>query len=119
MGLLASPRLIAALALALLVAGLTAWALFERAGKLACRVDVEKLTGQIAVLGAQIETQNAAVVEWQQKAQEARQKGAQAAKVAKGATDAHSALLKALDSRIAAPEGKSCSDAMTEIRAQR
>lgn len=111
-----SPRLIALLALALVIASLTGWAFFERSRYQSCRADNERLTAQVAILADKIRGQNAAVSELEKKASAAKARGAQAAKVAQGATEAHAALLRAVEGRISRPEGKSCADALTEIR---
>lgn len=114
--MLLNPKLIALLGLALLLSALTAWGFFERSRYQSCRADVERLTAQAAILADKIKDQNAAVSELEKKASAAKARGAQAAKVAQGATEAHAALLRAVEGRIARPEGKSCADALTEIR---
>jgi len=82
----------------------------------AARAETEVCTVKLGALGNQIEAQNGAVEELQKKAAAARAKSAQAAKIAQGATLAHAALLRSLDARIAAPAGKTCVDALKELR---
>ena len=82
----------------------------------AAKAATEVCNVKLGALGNQIETQNAAVSDLEKKAAAAKAKGAAAAKVAQGATQAHAALVRAWEARIAAPEGKTCQNALAEIR---
>lgn len=53
--------LIGAMAMAVTCLALTAWALWERSGKLSCEVERVTLAAQVAVLADKLNTQNTAV----------------------------------------------------------
>lgn len=69
--------LIGALAMLAACLALTVWALIERSGRQSCEIDSVKLAGQVQVLSAAIERQNAGV-EALQKAGAAAQAGVKA-----------------------------------------
>ena len=105
-----SPKLIALLAVALVIAGLTAFGLYWKAKAQECLVTVATLTGQIALLGQQIAEQNVAVDNLAQEGSKARQAGAQATQKAQEAQSSHLALLAHWNAQIAAGEatGSGC-----------
>ena len=116
-------RLVAMLEIALLVAALAGWGFWERSGKMSALVDVERLTGQIAVQGQQIAEQNTAVENLKKTAAQAHARGRQAAIAAAQAAEGHKAEIESLEARIRAgiaPTGKPVTcpagQAVSEIR---
>lgn len=80
--------------------------------------------GDLKVAGNDLRLQNAAVEEWQAKAAQARQAGAQAQKQARSVAESHSALVSAWKGRIEAQTPVSvagvtlgCREGLAEVRA--
>lgn len=110
----------ALLAVALLCAGLTIWALWERSGRLACLVKIETLTWQLALLGQQVNEQNLKVRELKEASAAARKRGAEALSKAEARADTHRGEIAALEARIRAGSTAACpaGEAVKEIRGQ-
>lgn len=112
--------LVAGLLMALAIAALSAWALFERSRYFECRAGTVALAAQGAVLGDKLETLSGAVQDAAKKGQAAvahtRQLLAEAQRLAAPRADVDASEKAA---RAPAPAGKGCTDAAAEIRAAR
>ncbi len=62
-GLQLKALIVGAIAALLACMALTTWALFERSGRLSCKVDVVRLEGQVQVLADQLKRQSKAVID--------------------------------------------------------
>jgi phage shock protein A len=84
----------------------------------AVRVELAQAEARISVLGDQIERQNAAVNDWQTKAEQAAQAGRRAREQAAKVSMHHQASAVALAAAVAAPAaGLTCGDAVGVVRA--
>jgi outer membrane PBP1 activator LpoA protein len=117
MAILLSPAFWAAIALAASLA----WGGYEKNRADRCDDHVKVLDVQIAAMGEQIHRQNDAVDQLQKAGEQARQRAARAQTAAAEALRAAQPEIDALRARIAAatPAGKTCSDALNEIRGKR
>lgn len=111
---------------ALVVAGLVAWALFERSRYLDCKSTTVALTAQVDVLGDKIQTQNRAVEESAKAGAETLKRAAALLAEARKQSERNAPTLARLEAAIQAPAqkrpdgtAKNCGDARREIREAR
>lgn len=113
MGILLSPAFWAAIALAASLA----WGSYQKSRADRCDDHVKVLDIQIATMGEQIHRQNDAVDQLRKAGEQAHARAARAQTAAAEARRAAQPEIEALRARIAAaPAGKTCSDALAEIR---
>ena len=113
-----SDRLIGLLAALAAIAGLVAWALYERAGRLSCEVARVEITAAYTVLADKVKQQNAAMSELAAKGRAARQAGRSAsigAEAMAKEAEPEIASLK-IDAAAPTPAGKTCVDAWAMIQ---
>lgn len=77
---------------------------------------LEACTEDKATLEARVEVQNAEVAKWKTNAEAAYEIGAPARRRAAEVTQAAAPVADALQARIVTPAGKTCDDALREIR---
>lgn len=99
---LAHPRLVALLAVGLAMAGLTAWALAERAARMSCAAERATLAAQVATLGEAIQRQNQAVERLAKTGRQQREAGAQALAQARADGEAGKTQIARLEALLAA-----------------
>lgn len=113
-----TPQLAALLGIAVIMAGLTLWALWERSGRLTCEVARVEVTAAYTHLAAQVAEQNVKVKQLAQAGAQAREAGRQALIAAEATAQALSGEIAALRARIAAPTpaGEDCRNVWAEIQ---
>lgn len=114
MGILLSPAFWAAIALAAALA----WGGYQKTRADLAEEKAENAGLQLESVGSALGRQNVAVDDWKKAGQDARQRAAKAQAAADQAQRAAQPEIDALRARIAAaaPAGKTCSDALAEIR---
>lgn len=111
-------RLVGLLSIALVLAGLVAWALWERGERLSCEAGRVEITAAYTVLADKVKQRNAAVAQLEARAATAYQAGQRAAIKAEKDAEAAAPEIAALKTDIAAttPAGKTCVDAWALIQ---
>lgn len=114
--------LIGLLAVAVACLALTAWALWERSGKLSALVDVATLKGDLGVcngrvehLGGLLATQNAAVARYKGESDQAQAAGRRERDKAATLKLAKDAEIDRLTALLSGQKGNSCPDAWRDI----
>jgi hypothetical protein len=121
-----SPRLVLAIGIAAALAGLSIWALAERAGRLECKVELQRAIDQVAVLAGAVRDQGQAIDKLGQASSatqlELRRRLEQLGRAGAGAQ----AAIDRLEAAVRAPapkradgSAKDCRDALKEWRAER